>query len=57
MSKSDSYYPRKQTCSAGLELLFVAKAQKLRFPVITINNKFLKSFLSGQDYQKLIELP
>ena len=39
------------------KITLCGRSQKLRVPVITINNKFLQSFLSGQDYQKLIELP
>ena len=39
------------------KITLCGRAEKLRVPVITINNKFFQSLLSGQDYQKLIELP
>ena len=39
------------------KITLCGRAEKLRVPVITINNKFLQYLLSGQDYQKLIELP
>ena len=35
------------------KITLCGREEKLRVPVITINNKFLQSFLSGQDYQKV----